>query len=330
MLDFAPLVPTGIRRLALATPFAVGRVNVYLIEDEPLTLIDAGANSADALVTIEAWLGQFGHRIEDLGLIVITHQHVEHFGLVNVLARRSGADVAALDLLASWLDEFPNSMAADDRYALEIMIAHGVPPEVQAVARRVAADFHRWGAPTTVTLGLADGAALTLRDRTLQVSHRPGHSPSDTVFHDVSGGVLFAGDHLIGHIASNPVLTRPLLTAGTHRTQSLVTYLASLKLTAATEVGVVLPGHGEPIIDHRGLIAERLAVHARRRARLLALIVERRRSAYDLARELWGTVAVTQALLTVSQVLGHVDLLLNEGHVAEVRDADGITRFEAR
>ena len=33
----------GIHRIPIPTPFAVGRVNVYLIEDEPLTLVDAGS-----------------------------------------------------------------------------------------------------------------------------------------------------------------------------------------------------------------------------------------------------------------------------------------------
>ena len=39
----------GIHRLAIPTPFQVGRVNAYLIEDEPLTLVDSGPNSAKAL-----------------------------------------------------------------------------------------------------------------------------------------------------------------------------------------------------------------------------------------------------------------------------------------
>ncbi len=42
---FAPAAAAGIHRLAIPTPFAVGRVNVYLIEDDPLTLVDAGPNS---------------------------------------------------------------------------------------------------------------------------------------------------------------------------------------------------------------------------------------------------------------------------------------------
>ena len=39
----------GIHRLPIPTPFAVGRVNCYLIEDEPLTLVDTGPNSGKAL-----------------------------------------------------------------------------------------------------------------------------------------------------------------------------------------------------------------------------------------------------------------------------------------
>jgi hypothetical protein len=119
-----------------------------------------------------------------LGLIVITHQHMDHFGLVDILARRSGAEVAAPDLLAPWLATFTESMEADDAYAEQIMATHGVPADARSVLRAVAATFHGWGAPARVTVPLADGAQLRLRDRTLTVSHRPGHSPSDTVLHD--------------------------------------------------------------------------------------------------------------------------------------------------
>ena len=46
---FAGAVDAGIHRFAIPTPFAVGRVNCYLIEDEPLTLVDTGPNSGKSL-----------------------------------------------------------------------------------------------------------------------------------------------------------------------------------------------------------------------------------------------------------------------------------------
>jgi hypothetical protein len=50
------------------------------------------------------------------------------------------------------------------------------------------------------------------------------------------------------------------------------------------------------------------------------LIAERPRNAYEIAQAIWGNVAVTQAFLTLSEVIGHADLLVNEGRV---READG-------
>ena len=86
-------VDAGIHRMAIPTPFTVGRVNCYLIEDDPLTLVDVGPNSGKALDALEQELGARGHRIEDLGRIVITHQHIDHLGLVEILARRTDAEV---------------------------------------------------------------------------------------------------------------------------------------------------------------------------------------------------------------------------------------------
>ncbi len=327
MLDLA--AQAGIHQIALPTPFAVGRVNAYLIEDEPLTLIDPGPNSADTLVELETALRRLGHAIEHLGLIVITHQHMDHFGLADIVARRSGADVAAFEELVPWLAAFPASMEADDAYAEQIMAVHGVPVDARSVLRAVAATFHGWGAAVTATVPLSDGATLEFRDRTLIAHHRPGHSPSDTVLHDPERGIMFAGDHLIGHISSNAAITRPLTGPSEPRPQALVAYMRSLERTRDTDLRLVLPGHGEVIDHHGALIEDRLAMHARRRERLEALIRERSRSAYELARELWGNVAVTQAYLTISEVLGHVDLLLNDGCVREVTGEDRIERFEA-
>ena len=95
--------------LPIPTPFAVGRVNCYLIEDDPLTLVDTGPNSGKALDALERALDEHGRRIEDLERIVITHQHIDHLGLVGILADRSGAEVCALDLLGavSWRSSAP-------------------------------------------------------------------------------------------------------------------------------------------------------------------------------------------------------------------------------
>jgi hypothetical protein len=92
------------------------------------------------------------------------------------------------------------------------------------------------------------------------------------------------------------------------------------------DLSLVLPGHGKPITDHVALIDERFRLHRRRAEKIQRLIAARPRTAHEIAQQLWGNVAVTQAYLTLSEVLGHVDLLLEEGVVVEQAE-DGVIRF---
>jgi glyoxylase-like metal-dependent hydrolase (beta-lactamase superfamily II) len=192
--------------------------------------------------------------------------------------------------------------------------------------------FRAWGGSAPVDRRLEDGEELTFANRTLQTLHRPGHSPSDTLFWDAERQLLIGGDHLIGHISSNPLISRPLGgksgEPGDGRPRALMTYLRSLSETRAMPVVTVLPGHGDPVTDHVKLIDERFALHERRAAKIGGLIAEKPMSAYEIAQSLWGNVAVTQAFLTLSEVLGHVDLLIDRGEVRET-EVGGVIRYEA-
>jgi glyoxylase-like metal-dependent hydrolase (beta-lactamase superfamily II) len=316
--------------LPIPTPFAVGRVNCYLIEDDPLTLVDTGPNSGKALDELERALRDHGRRVEDLERIVVTHQHLDHLGLVGILARRSGAEVCALDLLAPVMEEFAAHAERDDALAEALMLRHGIPRDVVVALRAVSRSFRAWGGSAQVDRRLPDGGALEFAGRTLQVLHRPGHSPSDTLFWDAERALLIGGDHLLAHISSNPLVSRPLGgrsgEPGDGRPRALANYLRSLGDTREMPIDVVLTGHGEPVHDHAALIDERFALHERRARKIAELVVERPLSAYEIAQSLWGNVAVTQAYLTLSEVLGHVDLLLDRGELAEA-EVGGVVRY---
>jgi glyoxylase-like metal-dependent hydrolase (beta-lactamase superfamily II) len=320
-----------IHPLPIPTPFAVGRVNCYLIEDDPLTLVDTGPNSGRSLDELEAALRAHGRRVEDLERIVLTHQHTDHLGLAGILARRSEAEVVTLDVLAPVVEEFGAHAERDDELAQALMLRHGIPQDVVIALRALSRAFRGWGGSAPVSRRLADGEALEFAGRTLVALHRPGHSPSDTVFWDAEAATLIGGDHLLASISSNPLIHRPLGgrsgEPGSGRPRTLLTYIRSLRETREMPVELVHPGHGEPITDHRALIDERLAMHDRRAEKISGLIAERPRSAHEIAQALWGNVAVTQAYLTLCEVLGHVDILLERGAVREA-EVGNVVHFE--
>ena len=145
----------GIHRLQIPTPFAVGRVNCYLVEDEPLTLVDTGPNSGKALDELGTQLGAHGHTIDDIELVIVTHQHIDHLGLVEIVAQHSGAEVAAIGVAARRLANFDDDTEAEDRFAVELMLRNGIPEEVTVALQSVSRSFRGWGSQVEVTRPLA-------------------------------------------------------------------------------------------------------------------------------------------------------------------------------
>ena len=141
----------GIHRLSIPTPFAVGRVNCYLIEDEPLTLVDTGPNSGKALDELEHQLSDLGHAIDDLELVILTHQHIDHLGLIEVIESRSGAEVAAIDVAVDHLAGYQERADSDDDFAGSLMLRYGIPQDMIFALRSVSRSFRGWGAHATVT-----------------------------------------------------------------------------------------------------------------------------------------------------------------------------------
>jgi glyoxylase-like metal-dependent hydrolase (beta-lactamase superfamily II) len=313
--------------MAIPTPFLVGRINCYLIEDEPLTLVDTGPNSGKSLDELEQAFAHHGHAIEDLELIVLTHQHMDHVGLVEILQRRSGAEVAGFELLAPYLEDFPASANADDKFAERLMRSHGIPADLVSVLEAVGAAFRAFGSSGQISRRLRDGDTLELRDRSFKVLHRPGHSASDLVFWDEQRRLMLGGDHLLPHISSNALVSRQL-TGDPERPRPLITYIESMRATRELPAELTLPGHGDPFGDHVALIDKRLKMHDRRARKMLRMLEPGPLSAYEVALQLFGDIALTQAYLTLSEVLGHIDLLVADGRAREVHHGE-LIRYEA-
>jgi len=317
----------GVHRIEIPIPFGVRTVNVFLVEGSPLTLVDCGPNAATGLETIEAALAARGHRLSDLERIVVTHHHIDHLGLAGTLQRRTGAELCCLAAAVPAFRDWETTAARDDDDAHDLMLRHGVEPQVAAALRAVADVVRAWGASSAPDRPLGDGDRLEIGDGTVTVHHRPGHSTSDILLLDEERRLALCGDHLLADISSNAVLARPLgETAPLRRPQPLIEYRASLKATRELDFELGLGGHGRAFTDHRALIDARLAAHDSRAAEILDVLGSAPVTAHQICHALWGATAITQVFLTLSEVLGHLDLLAMQGLVAEDR-GERLTHF---
>lgn len=316
----------GIWSIALPTPWHVGPVNVYLIDDEPLTLVDTGPRWPAALAVLEDALKSLGHTLEDIQRVIVTHQHLDHSGQAQTLVSRSGAELCALDGLVEWFATFPASLQAEDDLADRVLRRHGASQQVLDAISAQNREVHSFGEPASVTRPLREGDVLEFANRRLRVHHRPGHSPSDTVLHDERDGVLLAGDLLLDHVRSSAVIAPPLDGSEVHvRPRAFAQYLGSLEATRAMDLSILLPGHGAPVGDHRALITRRLERYDQTTERLAALLTHEPLTASELAVALKGAIPSPASFFVLCEVLGHLDRLLDAGIATEV-DA-GVKRF---
>jgi glyoxylase-like metal-dependent hydrolase (beta-lactamase superfamily II) len=327
------VLPPDVHRLPLPTPFAIGDVNTYLLLGDPIALVDAGPAMEETEAQLERSLAEHGVAVEDLELIVITHQHDDHAGLAGELKRRSGAELAGTAKLRAFLADADASRAADDEYAFALMRRHGVTGRTIETLGGISRAFARFVGSAPVDRVLDGGGELAAGGRTWRVHERPGHSPTDTVL--VADGLLIGGDHLLEKISSNPIAHLPIgakdpvaLAASPDRPRTLITYAESLRVTAAEDRGeLILPGHGDCFTGAAALVEKRLEMHERRAEKILAALPVAR-SAAEIGRDLWRHVPVTQAFLVLSEVLGHLDLLEARGAVTAREHDDGIVRYE--
>jgi len=314
--------------IAIPLPLArVGSVNAWLLPGDPVTLIDTGPREDGALAALEAGLRREGLRVEDVELLLATHHHLDHVGLMATIQRRSGASVAVLDRMADYGSRYSAQVEEDRRFAHALMAHHGVPEEVVAEGEELWDYIRATTEDFQADVRLADRDRVRAGGRDLRIVARPGHSTTDTLFVDDRDGIAFAGDHLLATISSNTEICEPSR-AQDGRARSRLRYLENLRRTQAMPLATLFTGHGAPVTEHERLVDARVREHRRRCARIVALLYDRPRTAFEIARGLWPERTVlTQPLLVVWEVVGNLELLLAAGTVAE-RVGERGSRFE--
>ncbi len=305
-------------RIPTPTPFPVGDINSYLIfptePGGPLTLVDTGVRSPEAFEALRRGFKEYGVALDQVDRILVTHAHPDHFGQARRLRELSGASVHASAVEATRMRTGWSPRAHFRETALAWLRRWGVPDDLMRELAAGAPGAPPFQDPVEVDGTLADGDRVELGDFTLEVIETPGHCEGHIVFYERDTRTLFSGDHLLTDISPVPLLNIP--DEGEPRQKSLLRFMDSLARVETLDCEITLPSHGDVIRDHRKLIAG-YRLHHERRALQIARYLEEEGplTPFEIASRMFRKHVRGELFLVMSEVIGHVDVLEEEGTV---------------
>ncbi len=313
-------------RIATPTPFPVGDINVYLIFPPPgadgITLIDTGVKSDEAFEALRRGFKGFGVALEQVERILVTHGHMDHYGQARRIAEISGARVFASAPEAELMRVSFSPSASRSPRMRAAFLRWGIPEEVldgPHPMRDLAPRIHD---PIDVDGVLHDGERIAVGDLTLEAIETPGHCDGHLVFYERELRLLFAGDHLLPDITPVPVLVFPA-DENQPRPKSLLRFMKSLEKVESLECDLVFPAHGDVFSDHRALIESYRLHHERRVLQFERELRQRPATPFELGRKLFPKYWDKELFLVMSEVMGHLDVLIESGR-AVLEERDGV------
>jgi glyoxylase-like metal-dependent hydrolase (beta-lactamase superfamily II) len=299
--------------ISLPTPFYVGPVNVYLIAEEPLTLIDTGPKTKEALEALKEGLRRARVRVADIRRIVLTHAHEDHCGLAKQL--RDEAKDAEVFVHGWETGHRAGRLEYEESRAL--LERAGVPADEIAEMRRMYEGVRQYADALEdhEHAELVDDEEIKFERGALRVVHTPGHTPGSCSFLREADRTLLAGDCVLKRITPNPILS-PDPVDPARRFRSLAEYLVSLARLRSLHPTLVYGGHGDAVEDYEELFQRYVRSIGERQAEVIRLIPQEGATAWDISRELFPGTGDIHRFLAVSESVAHLDLAHSEGKLA--------------
>lgn len=303
-----------IEKLIIPTPFPVGPINIYLIVDDPLTLVDTGPKTDEASAALQQQLAALGFRFEHLERIILTHTHEDHCGLAATLQEASGAIVHVHEWEAEQIG--PNRHS---RVIPRLLDRCGVPPQTQELLSGYYAKVRSYADAVERIETYSDEQEFVFASGAMRVIHTPGHTPGSCCLLRESSRLMLTGDTVLKNITPNPVLNADPVDPA-RRFASLGEYLVSLARIRSLAPTLLRTSHGDDVTDFEEYFY-RLVRHIReRQTKVLSLIPRQGITAWEMSLLLFPDVKEISRLLAVSEAVAHLDLCV----------ADARLRLESR
>jgi len=300
--------------LSIPTPFYVGDVNVYLIKEDPVTLIDVGPKTRQASEALRLRLAENGIAFSDIRRIVLTHAHEDHCGLAKQV-RDEAKDAEVL--IHNWETGHLFGRLAREEHR-RLLVRSGVPEAVIEDMRllyeeiSLLTDSLEHGELTDLT----DNMELEFETGSLRVLHTPGHTPGSCSFVREANRTLVCGDCVLKRITPNPMLS-PDPVDPDRRFASLSKYRVSLAKLRAQKPTLTHGGHGEPVTDFEEIFNRYVRAIDDRQKRVAGLVDHRGVTAFEVAQRLFPNSFDhdVHRFLAISEAVAHLDYAEANGRV---------------
>ncbi len=282
--------------------------NCYLVLDDEITLIDTGSGSKESNQSLmhgfEQMRADFGEKLtlQDLGRVIITHGHIDHFGGLNFIVENTKARIGIHELDLSTVQNFEERLIVSSRN-LQIFLGRA------GLKREEVADFiekNKWSKnvfkATPVDFTFEDGDLLPGGYR---VYHTPGHCPGQVCLQ--LDDILFTADHVLERITPNQSPEFIIRYNGIGHY-----YEALRKIRDLEGIRIGLGGHEGDILDVRSRVNDIIKFHDTRLERALEICREPR-TVDQVAKEMFPKAREYHILLALTEAGAHVEYLHERG-----------------
>ena len=314
----------GIFRLVLPLPFpGLDRVNAYLLTGgADTTLVDCGIyfpdeNDDHGWNDVAAAIEACGVAVTDVKRLIVTHSHIDHYGMAAMFVERSGCEMWMHETIDDDLDAYRDPEGTRSRLR-DLFRDHGVDPEELDELTK----FEDWRAFVSGFLEpevkLTGGEEVEIGPRTWEIVHTPGHARSHVCLWSASDRALISGDHLL------PTITPHIDFRRGAEDDPLGDFLSALATVERLDPALVLPGHGRPFEEG----AERARIvarhHDRRLGAILQIVRKEAHSADEITNEIFGTTLLNfERRLALGEALAHLRYLSKRGEIVRTEKEDG-------
>ncbi len=316
-------IPT---QIPLPTGLPIGDVNAYLfLEPEPV-LLDTGINSTDSLVALRRALNHYGLTFADLSKVIISHPHVDHFGLSGAIAAESRATFHIFEPAVPWLADYPHPWATRLHYYVRTLFKQlNLPTDIVDPILTYYQSIQSAGSavPAERVFPLRANQQVQMGPLSWRILHTPGHTSTLTCFYQPETRQFLSTDMLLRQTPT-PIVEQPL--PGAPRVPCLPQFIQSLQTVRQLNIDIVYPGHGRPFTDHRALIAAQLKRITHRKEECLALIKAGHTEVAPMLLTMYPQYPPPFRFAALWMLIGYLDLLKQEGRILE-ETTRGVLRY---